>query len=36
MYIIDEYVRRGWGTTPREKIPADWREREGPDKSRKL
>ena len=36
MSIIDEMVARGWGSTRREKIPADWREREGPDKSRRL
>ena len=35
MSEIEEMIKRGWGSTRREKIPADWREREGPDKSRR-
>ena len=33
---LEEMVRRGWGETPQCEIPADWRERFGPDKRRKL
>jgi len=30
MTEINLMIARGWGNTPREKIPADWRSRRGP------
>lgn len=30
---LDAYIAMGWGETPRESIPADWRTRRGPDAS---
>lgn len=30
MSTLDLLITRGWGDTPREKIPADWLQRQGP------
>lgn len=30
--VLDELIARGWGDVPRERIPANWRERYGPGK----
>ena len=32
--IIDEQIRRGWGSTPGVEIPANWRDVEGPEEAR--
>lgn len=29
--MIDEQLAMGWGRTPQDKIPADWRTRRGPE-----
>ena len=34
MAILDAMEKHGWGNTPREKIPDNWREVDGPELNR--
>ena len=36
MSELDCMVAMGWGNTPQYRLPADWRERPGPDKRRRI
>jgi len=29
---LDEMIRLGWGDTPQNRLPADWRTRRGPER----